>query len=166
MREPSRSPSGIFHVRSKALDKDYDAAKAIDTIASGGAIKDFTYDLKESSIAISPSSPRGSSKLLKVESNGDVSYFNNFSDSFAVLATGAYIIVNESRVLNARVFVRDSAGTPMELMMLDLGAVDVNSRCNDVPPLKAMLRSDQIKEGDCFDDISGVAKVEVIRVDG
>jgi pterin-4a-carbinolamine dehydratase len=159
----------FFTFEAKELtSKDYDAAKAIDTIASGSSIqmKDYTYDLLESSIAISPSSPRGSSKLMKVESNGDVSYFNNFSDSFAALATGAHIIFNESRVLNARVFVKDSGGKPMELMILDLGDVDVNSRCNDVPLLKAMLRSDQIKEGDCFDDVSGAAKIEVIHVDG
>ena len=153
-------------------DKDHDAAKAVDAIAEGGGIQmsgDFTYELHYSSIATHPASPRGSSKLLRVNSQGEVSYFSNFSEAFPTLAKGCHIVFNDSRVLDARVFVKTASSSgdkKLEMMILDMGDVNVKAPCNETN-LTVMLRTDQVKEGDVFDNaVGGVGKVKVIKIIG
>ena len=151
-------------------EKDYDAAKAVDAIAEGGAIQmsDFTYELHDRSIATHPASPRGSSKLLRINSQGDVSHFSNFAEAFPTLAKGCHVVFNDSRVLDARVFVKktSSSGDKLEMMILDMGDVNVKAPCNETY-LTVMLRTDQVKEGDVLHNVvSGVGKVKVIKING
>jgi S-adenosylmethionine:tRNA-ribosyltransferase-isomerase (queuine synthetase) len=140
-------------------------------VSSGGAIQmsDFTYELHDSSIATHPASPRGSSKLLTVNSQGEVSYFSNFSEAFPALAKGCHIVFNDSRVLEARVFVKTASSSgdeKLEMMILDMGDVNVKAPCNETN-LTVMLRTDQVKEGDVFDNaVGGVGKVKVIKING
>ena len=97
-------------------------------------MRDYTYNLNVESIAQYPAKPRGSSRLLRVDEDGNVSHYDHFAPSFHDLAQGAHIVFNESKVANARVFVTDLAnhtncsddddGTasplPLEMMILDL----------------------------------------------
>jgi methylenetetrahydrofolate dehydrogenase (NADP+)/methenyltetrahydrofolate cyclohydrolase len=149
-------------------EKDYDAAKVVDMIYGGNQIrmKDYTYNLSEDSIAKYPASPRGSSKLLKVDGNGHVSHYENFSQVFGSLAKGAHVVFNESRVLDARLFAVAPNGDRVEVMILDLGAIAVNSPCNEIT-LRVMIRSDSVKEGDILVDAAdGASNFEVVGVQG
>lgn len=148
-------------------EKDYDAAKVADMVYTGNVVRmsDFTYHLKEESIAKYPANPRGHSKLLRVDSNGRVSYFNNFSESFGSLVEGAHVVFNDSRVLHSRLFVDGPFGKPVELMILDLGEVDVGESCNETA-LRAMIRVDNLSKGDIFKEALGGVDIEVIRVEG
>jgi S-adenosylmethionine:tRNA-ribosyltransferase-isomerase (queuine synthetase) len=161
----------FFTFEANALTvKDYDAAWVADMIYSGNAIKmsDYSYNLKEESIAKYPASPRGSSKLLHVDGHGRLSYYKNFSESIGSLLKGSHVVFNDSRVLDARLFVDSpsSDGQPIELMLLDLGQVDTTgTSCNEVV-LRAMIRSDQVKQGDFFKETSGGVAIEVKSVEG
>jgi methylenetetrahydrofolate dehydrogenase (NADP+) / methenyltetrahydrofolate cyclohydrolase len=147
-------------------EKDYDAAKVADLIYKGNSIRmsDFTYNLKPESIAKYPASPRGSSKLLRVDENGRVTNYKNFSDSIVTLLSGKHVVFNESRVLDARLFVEGPNRTQMELMLLDLGEVDLGESCHE-SRIRAMIRSDVVKKGDIFKDAVGGAEIEVIAVE-
>ena len=151
---------------NKITDKDYDAATAVDAVAAGGAIQmsDYTYDLDETKIAIYPAIPRGSSKLLRVNSQGEVSHCSNFSDAFVALAKGTHLVFNESRVLDARLFVTTPSGNKVEMMILDMGGVDIKAPCQE-SLLPVMLRTDQVKVGDLLSDTIG-GMVEVIGING
>ena len=147
-------------------DKDYEAAQAIDTLASGGAINmdDFTYSLDPAAIAIHPSYPRGSSKLVRVDENGNTSFHPNFGESFPSLAAGAHIVFNESRVLDARLFIHGANGKKFEMMILDIGGIDVKSPSKDIQ-LNVMLRTDAIDIGDILEVVGG-GKAKVVGVKG
>ena len=100
--------------------KDYDAARAVDLIHHDKPIKmsDFSYDLKQESIALFPAEPRGSSKLLQVDSSGKVSYFDNFAQSIPALLDGCHVVFNNSKVLDARLSVDlGNGGEAVELMV-------------------------------------------------
>jgi S-adenosylmethionine:tRNA-ribosyltransferase-isomerase (queuine synthetase) len=110
----------LFSFEAKELtQKDFDAARAIDLIYSGNPInmKDFSYDLKQESIALFPAEPRGSSKLLRVNSNGQVSNFDHFGNNIVSLLDGCHIVFNDSRVLDARLTVDLGNGNKVELMV-------------------------------------------------
>eukprot|EP00956_Cyclotella_meneghiniana_P040859 scaffold207397_cov52-Cyclotella_meneghiniana.AAC.4 len=111
---------------SSLTQKDYDAARAIDFIHSDTPINmnDFKYDLKQDSIAVFPTKPRGSSKLLQVNSLGQVRYYDHFGRNITSLLKGCRVVFNDSRVLNARLAIDLGVSNEVELMLLDLGKID------------------------------------------
>jgi methylenetetrahydrofolate dehydrogenase (NADP+) / methenyltetrahydrofolate cyclohydrolase len=156
-----------FHA-NELTEKDYDAARVVELVYGENEIKmaDYTYNLKESSIAIYPADPRGSSKLLHLGSNGEVKHYGNFSNAFTkIIPKGSHIVFNESRVLDARLFVRGAGERSVELMILDLGSVKLDIPCTEVP-LQAMLRSETVKEGDVLEDKKANTKIVVEKILG
>lgn len=149
----------------KLTKKDYDATEAVDMLLGKDKIemKKYTYNLNEESIAKYPASPRGSSKLMKCDSSGIVTYYDNFSESFPSIAKGCHIVFNDSRVLEARLFIYGGE-EKIEMMILDLGSVDVKAKCNDTL-LQVMIRSTKIELGDKF-KVSESNSVEVVEVIG
>ena len=103
---------------NELTQKDHDAARAVDLIHNDNPIKisDYSYDLKQDSIALFPAETRGSSKLLRVNGSGKVSYFDHFGSSIPHLLRGCHIVFNNSRVLDARLSV-DINGKHVELMV-------------------------------------------------
>ena len=129
-------------------------------------MSDYSYNLKESSIARYPASPRGSSKLLRVNGLGEVTYYDNFSNVFASLAKDSHLIFNDSRVLDARLYCLDSSQKRIELMILDLGNVDMDAPCNTIT-LRAMMRTHCLKEGDVFTEaMTRTDQIQVVEVHG
>lgn len=158
----------LFTFEANVLtEKDFDAARAIDTVADSSDIRmsDHTYELNDESIAKYPASPRGSSKLLRVSSNGNVTHYPNFADIIVDLTKGSHIVFNESRVVDARLFVKGPGGARTEMMILDMGSVDLGAPCDETD-LHVMIRTGHLKSGDVFDEIDGKGKVEVVEVKG
>lgn len=113
----------LFSFEAKELtDKDFDAARAIDRIHDGNPIKmsDYSYELEQDSIALFPAEPRGSSKLLRVDSKGNLTYFNHFGKNIGSLLDGCHVVFNNSRVLDARLAVELYDGNQVELMVSDV----------------------------------------------
>ena len=80
---------------------------------------DFYYDLPEELIAQTPVEPRDSSSLLVMDKRtGELSH-RHFYDILDYLREGDCLILNDSRVLPARIFgVKDGTGANVEFLLL------------------------------------------------
>ncbi|MBP3626680.1 MAG: tRNA preQ1(34) S-adenosylmethionine ribosyltransferase-isomerase QueA [Clostridia bacterium] len=80
---------------------------------------DFYYDLPENLIAQTPIEPRNSSRLLVLsKENGEVSH-DNFSNLMEYLKPGDCLVLNNTRVLPARIFgKRKDTGAVVEFVLL------------------------------------------------
>lgn len=88
---------------------------------------DFDYDLPDSFIAQTPAEPRDSCKLMVVNRDGSLEH-RIFRDVIDYLEPGDLLVVNETRVLPARLLGRKKdTGGAAETLLLDKveGAVDV-----------------------------------------
>src|SRR5688500_17058877 len=79
---------------------------------------DFDYNLPESSIAQTPIEPRDSSRLLVLHSaTGEIEHriFREVGDS---LRAGDLLVLNQTRVIPARIYARKDTGGRVELLLL------------------------------------------------
>jgi S-adenosylmethionine:tRNA ribosyltransferase-isomerase len=82
----------------------------------------FDYELPEHRIAQRPigqGEARSSSKLLLCDHSGAISD-RNFSDLPLFLPPGALVVMNDTAVMRARVFLKDKAGNSAEVLLLRL----------------------------------------------
>ncbi len=80
---------------------------------------DFYYDLPEELIAQTPLEPRDSSKMMVLSrNNGNITH-KHFRDIIDMLNPGDCLILNDSRVLPARIFgIKEDTGATVEFLML------------------------------------------------
>jgi len=79
---------------------------------------DFDYHLPESSIAQTPAEPRDSSRLLVLNrATGELEHriFREITDS---LRAGDLLVLNQTRVIPARIFAHKETGGKVELLLL------------------------------------------------
>ena len=100
-------------------------------------LSDFRYDLPEELIAQTPVTPRDSSRLMVVDRAGEGVCHRVFTDVVEYLRPGDTLVVNETRVIPARIIgtrvkrataegaVDDDAGAPVELLLLKQTENDV-----------------------------------------
>mmetsp|Transcript_24267 Transcript_24267/g.26055 ORF Transcript_24267/g.26055 Transcript_24267/m.26055 type:complete len:1191 (+) Transcript_24267:258-3830(+) len=157
---------------NELTEKDYAAARKVNEIIlkeEDEKIKmsDFTYNLRFDSIAKYPAEPRGSSRLLNIDTNGNMRDFDNFSDSILHLLSDAHVVFNESKVVNARLSVnsvKDSKKNDIEMMILDLGE-NIDKTCADAE-LNVMIRKEGIQVGEIFEENGkGCASFRVVAVE-
>ena len=143
-------------------------------------MKDYSYTLQESSIAKYPASPRGSSKLCRVDYQGNVQFLDHFANHFPSLARNCHLVLNDSLVLDARLFVEHpnaSSTTPataatdtaeckkIELMILDLGEVHLAAPCEKAT-LRAMIRISELKPNQLLRDANSRTEIRVESIQG
>lgn len=79
---------------------------------------DFYYDLPENLIAQTPVYPRDSSRLLVYNRENDKIEHRLFSDIIDYLRKGDVLVINNTRVLPARIFgIKDGTGARIELLL-------------------------------------------------
>jgi len=79
---------------------------------------DFDYDLPDSSIAQTPVEPRDSSRLLVLHRDtGEVDH-RVFRDVGDYLHEGDLLVLNQTRVIPARIYARKETGGRVELLLL------------------------------------------------
>jgi S-adenosylmethionine:tRNA ribosyltransferase-isomerase len=79
---------------------------------------DFYYDLPEELIAQTPAEPRDSSRLLAYNlSNGEIQH-KTFKDITEYLKKGDLLVVNNTKVLPARIFSYTKNGGKVEILLL------------------------------------------------
>lgn len=79
---------------------------------------DFDYNLPESSIAQTPAEPRDSSRLLVLHRDtGEVEH-RIFRDVTDYLKAGDLLVLNQTRVIPARIYARKETGGRVELLLL------------------------------------------------
>ena len=79
---------------------------------------DFDYNLPESSIAQTPAEPRDSSRLLVLHRDTGNLEHRIFRDVTDYLNAGDLLVLNQTRVIPARIFARKETGGRVELLLL------------------------------------------------
>jgi len=95
----------------KSVDRDA-------RVPDGSRTSDYDYDLPEGRIARHPTSRRDGSRLLVVDRAGDRFLHRDFPDLVEWFEPGDLLVVNESRVLPARLHARRSTGGRVEALLL------------------------------------------------
>ena len=131
-------------------------------------LSDYTYDLKVENIAKYPAEPRGSSRLLRVDSNGTISHYDNFASSFPSLAQNSLLVLNESRVVKARLSVTEQSTNhdddiSIEMMILSLNHDVISSPCHGTK-FNVMIRKEHVQIGDVFTCSDDDIQFQVIQV--
>ena len=122
--------------------------------------KDFWYDLPEELIAQTPLQQRDSSRLLVLDKlTGDVSH-KHFYDIIDHLSSGDCLVMNDSRVLPARLLGHRPTGGAVEVLLLrDLGDKRWECLCK---PGRKMQPGNQV----VFGNGELTATVREVRDDG
>lgn len=87
-------------------------------------LKDYTYELPEDRIAAHPPKNRGTSRLLALNrKNGEItdSFYKNIADFFE---KGDLLILNDTKVIKARLFATKENGAERELVILERHSFD------------------------------------------
>ncbi|MBO5783015.1 MAG: tRNA preQ1(34) S-adenosylmethionine ribosyltransferase-isomerase QueA [Clostridia bacterium] len=79
---------------------------------------DFYYDLPESQIAQTPAEPRDSSRLLVYDRKNKQIEHKIFTDIIDYLREGDLLVVNNTRVLPARMYAQTAHGGAVEVLLL------------------------------------------------
>jgi S-adenosylmethionine:tRNA ribosyltransferase-isomerase len=79
---------------------------------------DFDYNLPESSIAQTPAEPRDSSRLLVLHRDTGEIEDRIFRDVSDYLRVGDLLVLNQTRVIPARIYARKNTGGRVELLLL------------------------------------------------
>lgn len=79
---------------------------------------DFDYDLPESSIAQTPAEPRDSSRLLVMDRRAGSLEHRLFREIGDYLHAGDLLVLNQTRVIPARLYARKPTGGRVELLLL------------------------------------------------
>jgi S-adenosylmethionine:tRNA ribosyltransferase-isomerase len=79
---------------------------------------DFDYNLPESSIAQTPAEPRDSSRLLVLHREPGELEHRIFRDVTDYLRAGDLLVLNQTRVIPARIYARKETGGRVELLLL------------------------------------------------
>src|SRR5919205_276084 len=83
---------------------------------------ELDYELPEALIAQRPAEPRDSSRLMVVDVGGETIAHHVFRDLPRFLRSGDELVLNETKVLPARLVARKKSGGEVELLFLrDLG---------------------------------------------
>lgn len=82
-------------------------------------VSDFTYELPEELIALHPPKVRGTSRLLVLDSNtGDIKH-RGYQDLAVYLNPGDMIVLNDTKVIKARLITKNHSGQQRELLLLE-----------------------------------------------
>src|SRR5215216_5262557 len=79
---------------------------------------DFDYNLPESSIAQTPAEPRDSSRLLVLHRDSGEIEHRTFRDIGDYLREGDLLVLNQTRVIPARIYAHKETGGRVELLLL------------------------------------------------
>lgn len=119
--------------------------------------KDFAYDLPKELIAQTPVEPRDASRLLVLDkASGEVCH-KHFYEILEYLMPGDTLILNDSRVLPARIYgIKDDTGARVEFLLLTCRGGDIWEVLTG-PGKRA-------RPGACFTFGDGLLKAQVLEI--
>lgn len=107
---------------------------------------DFYYDLPDELIAQTPLEQRDTSRLMVMDRKSGKTYDKHFYEILDYLRTGDCLVMNDSRVLPARLLGHRATGGAVEVLLLrDLGNKRWECLCK---PGKKMRQGDRVVFGD------------------
>jgi S-adenosylmethionine:tRNA ribosyltransferase-isomerase len=86
---------------------------------------DFFYELPEELIAQTPSTPRNASRLLCVDKTTGMAEHKHFYELKKLLKPGDLLVMNDSRVIPARLFGVKETGAAVEFLLLSAKSYDI-----------------------------------------
>ena len=92
--------------------------KNIQTIPEEFRLSAYTYELPEAQIAQHPADKRGSSRLFVIDKKSGENHEAMFADLADYLPKNALLVVNNSKVLPARLYGQRPSGGKVEFLML------------------------------------------------
>ncbi len=108
---------------------------------------DFFYDLPEELIAQTPVEPRDSSRMMVCNRNNGMRQDRIFRDITDYLRPGDVMVINETRVIPARLLgVKESTGVPTEFLLLRRRNIDTWEAL--VKPGRRLHAGDTVSFGD------------------
>ena len=123
-------------------------------------VSDYNYNLPDENIAKHPPKVRGTTRLLVLDKNtGEItdSYYADLTD---FLEPGDLVILNDTRVMRARLFAELPGGYKRELIVLEKHKADLNSvmyhgklRAGDVLTIKTE------RDGELTDDTVTISEI-------
>ena len=117
---------------------------------------DYDYELPADAVAQTPVEPRDAARLLVARTGGPVEH-RTVADLPALVAPGDLLVVNETRVLPARIRLRRPTGGAAEVLLLE-------RRPGDDPVWEALVKpSRKLAPGSILDAGDGL-KVELAEV--
>ena len=118
---------------------------------------DFSYDLPQELIAQTPASPRDSARLLVLDRKTGAMQHRHFYDVLEYLNPGDCLVLNDSKVLPARLYgVKEGTGAHVEFLLL-------TARGNDVWEVLTGPGK-RAKPGSVFTFGDGLLKAEVLEI--
>ncbi len=118
---------------------------------------DFFYDLPEELIAQTPVEPRNSSRLMVLNRASGETEHKIFSDLVSFLNPGDCLIMNDTRVIPARIYgIKEKTGAVVEFLLLEQTENNV-WECLCRPGKRAKI-------GTCFEFGEGILKGEIIGI--
>ena len=142
-------------------------------------VKDFYYDLPEELIAQTPLADRSSSRLLVLNKKNGETEHRHFTDIIKYIKPGDCLILNDTRVIPARLFgVKEETGAPIEFVLLkSRSEEDVKEFLSEIPEKNSacsgsdfcywevLLRpGKRAKHGAVFSFGEGLLKAEVLCI--
>ena len=135
--------------------------------------KDFDFNLPESLIAQSPIKNRDHSRLMVVKkSTGDISHYQ-FKDIISMLGDGDLLVMNNTKVIKARLFAKRKSGAKLELFLLEpkenecwtvliknSKKLQIGEEIEIAPEFSAELLSKNLEDGHCDVRLKGDAPVD------
>ncbi len=82
-------------------------------------VSDFDYSLPENHIAINPPEVRGSTRLLVLDKHDGTIQHKNYTNLPDFLEAGDVLVMNDTKVIKARLLATNRVGKPRELLLLE-----------------------------------------------
>lgn len=112
-------------------------------------VEDFDYELPERFIAQKPVEKRDSSKLMVLDRNNDTISHRHFSDILEYLNEGDCLVLNNSKVIPARLFgKKESTGVKVEFLLIK--RIEGDTWETMVRPGRRLKKGDRVKFGEDF----------------
>lgn len=129
--------------------------------SSGRFLSDFDYPLPKERIALYPLAERSAAKMLVVNRKDDSAEHRTFKDLPEYLKAGDVLVVNNTRVIPARLFGHRMTGSKAEVLLLKL----VEKKADSVVWEALVKPSGKIKKSECFEVGQGAHFITVKAVD-
>ena len=120
------------------------------------ALSDYDYDLPENMIASAPMEPRDACKMLVYDRQTTKTQITQFKDILSFLKQGDVVVINETRVIPARLLGKKSTGATIEILLLK--KIELSTYEVLIKPLR------RLKVGD-FVDVAGQLQATLISKD-
>ena len=82
-------------------------------------LSDYTYQLPDEAIAIHPPKVRGETRLLVLHKKDGSIRDAHYKELDTLLEPGDVVVMNNTRVIPARLIVKNEAGSERELLLLE-----------------------------------------------